>query len=654
MRSINPSLLLIAAALTVTSASAQNKYPLKWAPKPALHKIPDSLKKESAVFILEERQAEIVEKDKDYELYRTVHHIIRLQDDKGSEAFNTFTVPIGNDRKLIEIKARTILPGGKVIEVARDKIKQVKNEDGYPEYRVAMEGVEPGAEVELLFTEQRVVSSFATEVYQFGVPGLEGRFRLIVPKRLKFDSKGYNGFPEFSDSTDEERHFYTSVKYGIPTIEDEPVSLYRPFLQRLDYKLSYVDGNESNVRRFTWNDLAKQLYDSYYDLSDKEKKAAEKMLERIGVNKADEEVKKICAIEDYFKTNITIADDLIDEDAAEFNRIMEKKMSTEKGYMRFFGACLTAAGVTHEIGLVAGRYSYPMDQSIEIWDHLTVGAMYFPKANSYIAPTAVRFRYPFVPYFMGGAKGLFCKLTTLGTMTSALPDIRTIPHMAMDKSSSSITADVKFSGQDLTPTVTLTHALKGYNSAGMREAFLYVEKEKEKELVQNVTGLADKISDIQSYKVEDAAFVNFTLGKPLKLTTVVQPQKLMEKAGPKYLFKAGEIIGKQVEMYHDDKRTLPVETEYANTQLRTIRINIPAGYKIVNPEACRFNVLYTEEGKDLCGFVSDYTMEGDVMVINIREFYTQTRYPLSGYETYRKVINAAADFNKVTLVLQKV
>jgi hypothetical protein len=137
------------------------------------------------------------------------------------------------------------------------------------------------------------------------------------------------------------------------------------------------------------------------------------------------------------------------------------------------------------------------------------------------------------------------------------------------------------------------------------------------------------------------------------LTTVLQSPKLMEKAGPKYLFKVGELIGRQVEMYQDEHRSLPIEVEYPHSLPRTLRIRIPDGYKVVNPEAVRIKELFNEGGKDIAGFVSDYKMEGNELVVSINEFYGQTSYPISRYETFRKVINAAADFNKVVLVLQK-
>jgi hypothetical protein len=53
------------------------------------------------------------------------------------------------------------------------------------------------------------------------------------------------------------------------------------------------------------------------------------------------------------------------------------------------------------------------------------------------------------------------------------------------------------------------------------------------------------------------------------------------------------------------------------------------------------------------GFTSDYKMEGDTLKIHVLELYGRTLYPLTDYENFKKVINAAADFNKLTLALEK-
>jgi hypothetical protein len=127
----------------------------------------------------------------------------------------------------------------------------------------------------------------------------------------------------------------------------------------------------------------------------------------------------------------------------------------------------------------------------------------------------------------------------------------------------------------------------------------------------------------------------------------------IEMAGPRILFKVGELIGPQVEMYRDDERMTEVENEFNRGYDRVIKIKIPAGYKIRNPDDAKLNVVYEDNGKQPFLFISDYTINDKEMVISIKEYYKEIYAPVSRYEDFRKVINAAADFNKVTLVLEK-
>jgi hypothetical protein len=60
-----------------------------------------------------------------------------------------------------------------------------------------------------------------------------------------------------------------------------------------------------------------------------------------------------------------------------------------------------------------------------------------------------------------------------------------------------------------------------------------------------------------------------------------------------------------------------------------------------------------EQDKEKAGFVSSYTIQDNTIEVIIREYYDNTMYSISNYNDFQKVINAAADFNKISVVLQK-
>jgi len=92
----------------------------------------------------------------------------------------------------VDIRARTILPGGKVIEVDKQNIKDLKEEDGHMYKIFAMEGLEKGAELEYYYTYKREASYFGRELVQGAFPVLDAQLQILGPERLLFEMKGYN------------------------------------------------------------------------------------------------------------------------------------------------------------------------------------------------------------------------------------------------------------------------------------------------------------------------------------------------------------------------------------------------------------------------------------------------------------------------------
>lgn len=641
--------LLLAPLLFVHPAVYAQDY--IWQDNPVLHKVPEIFSKESAVFVLEKHLLKYVPdpKKEDIDVYRTTHRIIRLQDDKGVEYFNKMTIGAPNGATITAVRGRTIKANGKVISLSKEQIRTNNDENGQLQYHLAFEGVEKGDEVEMFYTEKRPFSYFGSEVMQYGLPVAKASFRLEVPEYLYFDSKGYNGFPNAKDTVIGETHYYSADLDSLDAIEEEQYSDLTPNLKRIEYKLSY--SGASKVRRYTWNDLVKHLYEKYYTFSDKEVKVARKFMEPLGIDNAKDEEEKIRRIEEAVKQNIVYDEQIRGDNFEQLAYIIEKKTAGEPGIVRLFTACLQAAGINYELGLSTNRFEYPLDDKFENWNRLDIFVLYFPKTKQYLSPTATTLRYPAVPAAIRENKGIFCKTTTVGNLTTALASARTIPALPMEQSSTHISADISFEKESMTPLLKLTHADIGYPAYGMREAVTFIPKDKEKELVQGVMpGLTDQPEGILSYSFNNKGLDHYSDNKPVEIICEVKADQLMETAGGKWLFKVGDVIGPQAEMYQDKKRKLPISMPYPHSLVRDITVNIPEGYKITNPESVKIQV---KDNDNTMGFSSDYKMEGKKMLIHINEFYSRTGYPASDIEPFRKVINAAADFNKVTLVLEK-
>ncbi len=97
---------------------------------------------------------------------------------------------------------------------------------------------------------------------------------------------------------------------------------------------------------------------------------------------------------------------------------------------------------------------------------------------------------------------------------------------------------------------------------------------------------------------------------------------------------------------------MPVENEFQRSYVRTIKVNIPEGYQISNLDDIKIDNSYIRKGKKALSFLSDYELKDNVLTIVANEYYRMNIVAASEYEEYRKVINTAADFNKITLILE--
>lgn len=652
------TLLTLALLLaTLCCAHAQYEFEITWDKKPKLHTVPEAFKKQSAVIVLERRhvyyKTDYQTKTNEVDIYRTTHRIVKVLDDKGIETFNTISIALGDGRVIENIQARTILPDGKVREIAEEQIKRNRDEDGNMQYLIAMEGVEKNAEIELLYTEKRPISYFGREYFQFGYPVLKAEFTLICPVRYQFEFKGYNGFPNVTDTVLDLKHFYHASATNISALEEEKYSAYNASLKRLDYKVGYLTTEDPERRLLTWDDLAAQLYEKYYTLNSKEHKTIASYLSSIGVDpKSEDEVAKITAIEEAIKSSININESLSNEEEyLPFETIIKGKVTTEAGLIRFFTACLTVANVKYELGLCGNRQDAPLDDEFENWLNLQHYLFYFPRQKQMLSPASPYLRYPVVPVSALYEKAVFCRTSGIGEEeVTARAKIRQVEPMDMEQSNSNITTEVTFTGSSLTPQLNMTQELGGYSAIGLREIFVFVPQEKEKELVQGIMGFAEQPEQMKTYDVKYTKFFNYTRGRALKLNATIEAPQLLEKAGNKYLFKVGELIGTQVEMYNEGKRKLEIDMEYPHRLVRTLTINVPEGYTFKNLDALRMKVV-NPSGQ--IGFESDYVANGKTITVNINEYYKDVHLPISEYDNFIQVINAAADFNKVVLILEK-
>ena len=161
------------------------------------------------------------------------------------------------------------------------------------------------------------------------------------------------------------------------------------------------------------------------------------------------------------------------------------------------------------------------------------------------------------------------------------------------------------------------------------------------------------IDCLENVKVENAGGKYFGQ-KPYIVTADLITDKFIENAGSKRLFKLGELIGPQMEMYQEEERIQPIQSDYNRTYYRELAFNIPEGYEVVNLKDAEINEVYKIDGEITMAFISKLEIDGNKVKVVIDEYYDVLDLPKEEFTEYQRVINAAANFNKVVLIFEKI
>lgn len=625
----------------------------EWLEKPVMHQVPEKFKSSSAVYLLDRRIFRYAEEGKYFYQYNYYYRLIKVQDDKGIEMFNKIYIPIYANYEVIEIKARVITASGKVIDIPNEKIKE-EEEKGKRYKLFAMEGLEKNAEIEYSYTVKKNATFFGSEIFQSeNTPYADARLTVISPSHLQFMAKGYNGFNVSADSVVGNDRILPCYSQNIPELYDEKYAYKDWFLQRVDFKLSFNLSSSSKVELYTWKEFVRKAFPNLTNTSDKEKKALEKFMKNLEMPATAKEEKQIQVLEDYMKTKINVDDKLVNEGGSDIETIVKTGNATNFGADRLFIAMLEAKNIKYQIVFPSVRDQLPLDEEMANWNRIDETLIYFPSTGKYVQPSNVTLRYPYVEPNWAGTTGLYLKTTSIGDLKTAVSKFDTIPMEPFDQHAHNmeVTAMLDESGDSI--IVESKQILTGYASIYYRPLWYYLPKDKQDDAVKEIIKSVAESENIQNIKVENTKLTDISDNKPLAITGTIHTAELLERAGNKLLFKVGELIGPQVQMYQEKPRLLPVQLPYAHVLNRILKFKIPANYIIKNADDIKIDMQYKDADGVKYGFFSTYKIEGDMLTIDVRETYRDINYPLSEFQTYQKVINASADFNKVVLVLEK-
>ena len=614
-------------------------------------KFPEKLKDEFPCITLKEKVLiEYIIEGEEVCEYETIHRKSLVLSDKGVEYFNRVYIPTNQTIDIVDIKARSISPTGIITNLDKTNIKEVENLEDKGAYKIfAMEGVEKGSVVELLYTLKQNVGSNGKYIFQEEFPVLQASFTLVSPESLLFNVKGYNCPFTMSDDTIEKKHIISYSIDSMPPLRNEKYASYLANKAKVEYAFSF-NSSSSTTPTNTWASAAKSLYDAYYDENKDDDKLIKKQLKKLKLDNMTE-LEKIRTIEIYLKDNITLKPIRGIRGIESIPFALKNKFTNEEGFTRLFCKFLQQEGINHQLGCTSERTKCKFDKDFMTWQYLYEYVIYFPNIDKYLSPTSSYLRLGMLPDEITNNDVLFLKILTLGSgFITALPDIKTIPNTTMDKSSTNQIATIELDAANLLAKVHYRHELSGYEANYIQPFYDLLPEDKRNEFIENILKLMNSETKIVDFKLENTNHNESPFDKPFVIDGNIEVKNLIEKAGDNVIFKIGEVIGEQVEMYDEHKRENPIELEFAHNYKRDIRVKIPEGYVVKGTENITMNKVCSSGA---AGFVSSYKIENNVLIVTVDEYYRDVQLPIEQYEEFRKVINASADFNKLAVVFEK-
>ncbi len=587
--------------------------------------------------------------------YRVKHRVLWLNSDQAIEDNNKIYLPYNSSSELITNKARVSTKEGKVIELSEDKILTAEDDETGKVYKYfTFEGIEKGSFVEYLYVLKKYPSYKGKKMgFQTSNPRYNIEFDLYAPKNLIFALKSYNGLPEAAkDSTIEDRRHWSFTVDTMPVLLSESQCAYHANKQFLIYKL---DRNTySNTRDISsYANVSEDAYEYiYWSTSKAGQKKLKKFLKEIEIDESWDDKKKIRAVEDYVKKSIFEIEGNNDK-FSDVEFILENKFADEIGFMRVYTGLFKLLNIPTQLVLTSDRFSLKFDNDFEAYNFLQDYLIYFPKVKSFISPIDIGTRLGYPPTEFINNYGLFIKEVTLGDFTTGIGKIRFIEANDYKKNFDAILVDVKFDEDDLIKTeLKIKRTSGGYYAMNIQPYLDIVDEEVRTELIESELKYFDEDMEIVEINSENTSPKYFGI-EPMIVEGTVISEAFMEKAGNKYLFNVGGLIGPQMEMYNEKKRVLPFESQFKRNYHRVITFTIPEGYSIKNLDELNIDKSKVEKGKILYSFKSSYTIEGNKVTVTCDEFYNVIIVQPENFEDYTEVMNGAADFNKINLVMVK-
>lgn len=615
--------------------------------------IPEQYKNEKEVILERIIKIEIAVAGKNVKQYRLMHDKIYINSDDAIERNNKIYIPFGQNETVLTNKARVILKNGKTITLDKNDIKEEIDEEKGVKYNYfAINGLEKGAVIEKFFVlEESPDLNGKTYKMQGQYPIVDLNFEMIYPEHLVFKTKNYNNLtiPIIDTKKFDKKSVLSISEKNIAALaNDEQYSNWDVKLKLFRYKLNGNTYNGAN-NLYNFKEFATNIYERLNpELDKKGLKAVEDFCKTIP--KSNDLEDQIWNIENKIKKTIAFGK-YIDQKET-LLEVINSKQASEIDILKLYLAVFKNFKIENNVVFTSSRYNIPFDKDFESYENLNDLLIYFPTIKKYLTPTEIEYRIPLFPSILANNNGLFLKEKLFAGVAMGISEMGFIEIPGSEITHDFMDITIDFTKDIENPSISSRIAFGGYAALNFQPIKDFASAEQYKTMLKSVAENYTVETEYQTLTTENDG-TDFVGKKPFVMNVTFEGKDLIQKAGENYLFSVGQTIGRQMEFYQENKRVLPVEIDYPHYYTRTLKIKLPKGASVKNLDKFNMDFKTDINGKTEAAFTSKFKQENEEITVENTEFYNIINYPLSTFESYKAVLNAAADFNKIVIIVTK-
>lgn len=652
IKKISFFIFLISAQLFIAQVVTQDFFykTYNWEKQPSVYKTSAENPTNEIVIVCDKTFFEVAyEANGQAVIYETKHTIYHVNSTKSIDAVNKGYISTKNINEEIDLRARVISPTNKITYFNKETIKNIDNlEDAGPHKIFAIDGVEVGCDVETIYTNKKQYFSYFSRIITSKSPIEEYEVRIISPINLIYETKTYNGLNNFkSDTSNSKKNHLVLNHKHIGNVKTEKYSAEDANSMAYIFQLAYNTNKKSSSKIYTWELMSKDFYTSIYTAEKDEQKLVEKFLDKYKITKGATNEDKITALESFIKSNFEMNDNL--------NYDLEKSINSKKfnygNILKIYVLAFKHLNIPFELVLTNDRSDLKFDGKFPSYIFLKDYLLYFTELNKYISPIDIYSRLGFPNPFNTYNDGVFIKEVALGDLTTSTSKIKNIAPVTYTNSYHNYKVNVELDFDNKLAKLAVEQQLQGYSAYYSQPIYKFLNNDQKEENKKNYL-LSESTENVKNFEVLNTDEKDI-LKKPMVVKYTDVQYDFLENAGNKFIFKAGLLIGPQAQLYQEEKRKYNAEIAYTHSFKRDIEINIPKGYKPTNLKDFETNSVCKINDKDVATFKSTYTVTDTKITLTVYEDYQIIEYPMQYFEKFKDVINAAADYNKKSIIFEQ-